>query len=140
MAQKKVFVIIIDKRDGKILVGKNTLKHRYEYFGGGVEFGETFAKAASRELYEETSGTIYISPSIFKDLDFIKSNNCRIYILPLDKVPTNKYFLQCRNVYKKQKLLHYLEMNEIRKFNVKYILKNPNYFSKYLVENLKLLS
>lgn len=140
MAQKKVFVIIIDKRDGKILVGKNTLKHRYEYFGGGVEAGENYTEAASRELYEETAGTIYIPATIFTKLDVIKSNNCRVYILPLDQVPTNKHFLQCRNVYKKQKLLHYLEMIEIQKFDVEYILKNPNYFSKYLVENLKLLS
>ncbi len=140
MAQKKVFVIVVDKRDGKILLGKNTLKHHYEYFGGGVEQGESFSMAASRELYEETSGTIYIPPCVFDGLNVIKSSNCRIYILPLDKVPTNKYFLKYREMYKKQKLLHYLEMNEIRKFDVEYILKNPNYFSKYLVQNLKLLS
>ncbi len=81
------------------------------------------------------AGTIYIQPHVFKNLECIKSHHCRIYILPTCNLPSNQEFLKNRKLYNHDKC--YLEMCEIRKFDIDYILQNPYHFSKYLVENLK---
>lgn len=46
-----------------ILLGLRSDK-KYVVFGGGIDQGESISKAASRELQEESFGTIYLSESI----------------------------------------------------------------------------
>ncbi len=67
--------VIIQNKEGKILIGKRKGSHA-PYFsipGGHLELGETFEQAAIREIYEETSITI-------KDPKVISvTNNLRTY-------------------------------------------------------------
>ncbi|PKK88753.1 MAG: ADP-ribose pyrophosphatase [Candidatus Wallbacteria bacterium HGW-Wallbacteria-1] len=48
--------LIIENRDGKILVGRRIGSHapHYSILGGHLELGETFEAAATREALEET--------------------------------------------------------------------------------------
>ena len=45
--------VIIENKDGQILLGKRTDNHLWGYSGGGMELGETVEECARRELREE---------------------------------------------------------------------------------------
>lgn len=58
--------VIIENRDGQILVGKRKGSHApfYSIPGGHIELGETFEAAAIKEVEEET-GLLIKNPQVF---------------------------------------------------------------------------
>lgn len=46
--------IILEREDGKVLLGKRTDNHMWGYAGGAIEIDEKAEEAAKRELMEET--------------------------------------------------------------------------------------
>jgi len=69
--------IIIENKDGNILIGKRKGSHApfYSIPGGHLEIGETFESAAIREVKEETDLTIF-DPKVI-----CVTNNLRTYQL-----------------------------------------------------------
>ena len=50
--------VIVENEDGEILLQKRTDDGTWGTPGGGMNFGETFAEAAAREVLEETGLTV----------------------------------------------------------------------------------
>ena len=67
--------VIIENKEGKILIGKRKGNHSpfYSIPGGHLELGETFEEAAIKEIYEETGLKIY-APRVIA-----VTNNLRTY-------------------------------------------------------------
>ncbi len=65
----KVIVAGLIEKDGKVLLAKEVLENKQEYWlvpGGHVEFGESMVDAVKREIKEETN----LDVEIVKLLDF----------------------------------------------------------------------
>ncbi|MBL7782106.1 MAG: NUDIX domain-containing protein [Saprospiraceae bacterium] len=77
MERPKVGIgVIIQNEQGEILIGKRRGGHApyYSIPGGHLELGETFEKAAIKEVFEET-GLIISDPKVF-----CVTNNLRTYL------------------------------------------------------------
>lgn len=104
---KLAFVLVVYK--DKFLLGFNSQKQRYEYFGGHVEDGESFYDCAVRELYEESAGTICA-----KHLTLLKSSSkVHVYLYRLKQKPNFESFHTNRSWYLSKGLKHFAEMNKL---------------------------
>ena len=54
-----VFVVVLSKYNGRILLSRHKSRTTWETQGGHIEPGETPLEAAKRELYEESGATEY---------------------------------------------------------------------------------
>ena len=74
----KIIASALVEKEGKFLLVKEVLENGKEYWivpGGGVEFGETLAEAARREIKEETNLDVEITKFIaFKEAIFPQRN------------------------------------------------------------------
>lgn len=65
MDRPLVGVVLVVRKEGKILLHKRLSKHAYGYYGapgGHLEYGEEFADCALRELKEEAGDDLRVSP------------------------------------------------------------------------------
>lgn len=105
--RKLAFVLVVYKN--MFLLGYNSEKQRYEYFGGHVENNESYYDCAIRELYEESSGII-----LTKNLTLLcrKPGIC-IYLHRLKTKPDFDKFNENRKQYLRMGLKPYTEMSEL---------------------------
>ncbi len=57
--ENPIFVVVLSKYNGKILLSRHKKRTTWETQGGHIEDGETPLEAAKRELYEESGATEY---------------------------------------------------------------------------------
>ena len=82
MKLTNVVVAIIKKNNSYLIVKRNRNKHlgrKWEFPGGKVETGETFAEALSREIKEELNITITIYKKIADEKYKDKKINVKLY-------------------------------------------------------------
>ncbi|PTQ74566.1 NUDIX hydrolase [Celeribacter persicus] len=78
--QPKLAVLAVCQRDGKFLMverGKDPARGTWGFPGGHVEFGETLAEAAARELEEET-GVIAEAGAVIDHVELIFREGDRV--------------------------------------------------------------
>ena len=80
-------VVCVSKYKGKYVFCYNKKRNGWEIPGGHIEEGETWRKAAKREMYEEVGATkIKLEPiSVYKISSFALLCYCEI--LEMDKLP-----------------------------------------------------
>ena len=103
--------VVIVNENQEILLGRRTDNHKWGYFGGSIELGETVEECARRELQEE-SGLIAEELELF----MINSGEETHYIYPNgDEVYNVEIIYLCRNYHGKLKPQEE-EMSELRFF------------------------